>query len=334
MKILHLLASPFYTGPADTVVQLALAQRSLGHAVSIAVDRKRTVTTSEELIVPRLQSLGLLDEGDLELSVKSWPWRMAGDAWSLRRREVDVVHSHFSHDHTVARWGRPSGATLVRSLHAPRSVRSTLPQADALTVPYDALARQLIGHRVFVMPALVGSEFAPAPDRATLRASLGISPGPLIGMVSALQGSRRHELGLEAFARLRSGPSDVKLVVVGDGPLESQLREKAAPLGAAVRFVGYQSGPAFVSWLQALDEVWILGLGNDWGGRAAAQARACGVRVVAVDEGGLARYADAVISPEVDELVAAAHRPTRREVRLEAPLEAATRLTEFYGRSA
>ena len=62
-----------------------------------------------------------------------------------------------------------------------------------------------------------------------------------------------------------------------------------------MHFAGYQEGPAFVRWLQALDEVWILGLGNDWSGRAAAQARACGVRVVAVREGALERLADAVV---------------------------------------
>ena len=64
MKILHLLASPFFSGPAELVTQLALAQRALGHEVSIAVDRKRTTTTSEELIVPRLG--GLLAEAPLD----------------------------------------------------------------------------------------------------------------------------------------------------------------------------------------------------------------------------------------------------------------------------
>ena len=41
MRILHLLASPFFSGPAESVALLALAQRALGHEVSVAVDRKR-----------------------------------------------------------------------------------------------------------------------------------------------------------------------------------------------------------------------------------------------------------------------------------------------------
>ena len=41
MRILHLLASPFFSGPAENVALLALAQARLGHEVRVAVDRKR-----------------------------------------------------------------------------------------------------------------------------------------------------------------------------------------------------------------------------------------------------------------------------------------------------
>src|SRR5262245_34194601 len=103
MRILHLLSSPFWSGPAENVALLALAQRALGHEVTVAVDRLRTQVASEEPVVPRLQALALLDEGGLELSVKSSPLAVVRDAAALRRRrDVDVVHAHFSHDHLLA----------------------------------------------------------------------------------------------------------------------------------------------------------------------------------------------------------------------------------------
>ncbi|MFZ5446965.1 MAG: glycosyltransferase [Myxococcota bacterium] len=334
MKVLHLFASPFFTGPAEAITQLALAQRALGHEVFVAVDRKRHTTTSEELLVPRLEPLGLLSSAGLELSVKSSPLALLRDVRRLSQLEVDVVHCHFSHDHTLARLGRPRGALLVRSLHAPRSLRWSLPAADAFTVPMDSMTRGLLGHRVLVLPALVGAEFQPAVDRFALRRELGLpAEGRLLGMVSTFQPSRRHSLGLEAFARRHARDPSLRLVLVGDGPLEGDLRARAAPLGEAVRFVGYQSGPAFVRHLQALDEVWLLGLGNDWSARAAAQARACGVRVVAVDEGALGRYADALAEPEVDSLVAASEAGRTRELKLESPEAIARRVLEFYGRA-
>lgn len=327
MKILHLLASPSFTGPAEVVTQLALAQRALGHQVSVAVDRKRTAHTSEELIVPRLEPLGLLSAAPLELSVKSNPFAMLRDVITLRAQEVDVVHAHFSHDHTIAWLGKPKGARVIRSVHAPRSIRWAMPRADGFTVPMDSLARGLLGQRMLVLPALVGPEFAPPADRAALRRELGLPEGRLVGMVSTFQASRRHELGLAAFAALRANQEEATLVLVGDGPLQAQLQARA---GEGVRFVGYQSGPSFVRYLQAFDEVWLLGLGNDWGARAAAQAHACAVRVVAVDEGALVRYADAIVEPTVESLLAGALRTDRREYALESPEAIARRVVDFY----
>lgn len=300
MRILHLLASPAFSGPAENVALLALAQRALGHQVTVAVDRKRTEMASEEPAVPRLRSLGLLDEGGLELSVKSTPLAMARDVLALRKRSVEVVHSHFSHDHFLARLGRPRGSRLVRSIHAPRSLRAFTPAADAFTVPSQAeLVRLPVsGRNGLVLPALVGPDFTPPLDRPALRRELSLEGDPLVGMVSTFQPSRRHLLGLAAFAELRRHRPGARMVLVGDGELGALLRARARELGveSAVTFAGYQRGAAFVRWLQALDEVWLLGLGNDYSGRAGAQARACGVKVVAVNEGGLATLADALVT--------------------------------------
>lgn len=328
MKILHLLASPYFTGPAETVTQLALRQRELGHDVSVAVDRKRVKHTSEELLVPRLEALSLLSALPLELCVKSTPMAMLRDVRTLYRADVDVIHSHFTHDHSIARLGRPKRAKLIRSFHAPRSIRWSTPKAEGFTVPTEALARRVLGKRVFLFPALIGDEYRPPIDRPRLRRELGLPDGRLLGMVSTFQLSRRHLLALDAFAQLQRAEPGAHLILVGDGPLGPRLRERAGP---NVHFVGYQSGPAFVRFLQALDEVWLLGLGNDWSARAAAQARACDVRVVAVDEGALARYADALVEPTIDSLLTHAGRPERRAQPLEAARSIAERLTAFYG---
>jgi glycosyltransferase involved in cell wall biosynthesis len=330
MKILHLLASPVWSGPAENVALLALAQRAKGHEVRVAVDRKRGTPPFEEPSVPRLRALGLLDEGGLELCVKSLPWRMVADALTLRRRPVDVIHSHFSHDHYLARWGRPSRAILVRSIHAPRSLRG-VPAAEAWTVPTGAEAERLKG-RVLVLPPLVGGAFRPPVDRSALQRELGLEGGPVIGMVSTFQVSRRHQLGVAAFARLQKLSPGARWVLVGDGPLRDEIRGRVeAQRLERVTFVGYQSGEAFVRWLQALDVLWILGLGNDFSGRAAAQARACGVRVIAVPEGALDQLADELLpAPDAEAIAAATLRSTRREVELPSNEAIAERVLALY----
>ncbi len=327
MRILHLLASPYFSGPAELVAQLASAQRTLGHDVTVAVDRLRNHTPpSEELAMPRFAAADLLSPLPLELSVKSSPLSWARDIRTLKRAAVDVVHCHFSHDHLLARFARLP--TVVRSIHAARSLRWSTPAAHGWTVPTDDLARKLIGCDVLVLPPLVDDSFRPAPNAAATPTR--------IGMVSTFQPSRRHDIGLAAFRLVRERHPGATLTLIGDGVLEAPLRAAAQPFGDAVRFSGYLSGAAFAEALRALDEVWVLGLGNDFSGRAAAQAKACGLRVVAVDEGALTKWADAVV-PSGAELTAQAVadlalQPERRAVRLESVESVARRTVELYGR--
>lgn len=334
MRILHTLSSPVWSGPAEGVALLADAQRRLGHDVKVAIDRKRTQVTSEEPSLPYFETMGLLDERRLELSVKSSPTQVWRDVRALKSIEVDVVHCHFSHDHTVAFFGRPSMAKVVRSIHAPRSLRWSTPRANGWTVPTEALSKQLAPQQCLVMPALVAETFKPPADRAALRKELGLQGAPLIGMVSTFQPSRRHDIGIEAFARLKREKPDARLVLIGDGDLGAVLRVGVLSRGItdAVTFPGYQQGPDFVRWLQAFDEIWVLGLGNDYSGRAAAQARACGVRVVAVDEGALPQIADEIVPADADAIVKASLGAGRRALEVPTTDQIAATVIGLYER--
>lgn len=333
MRILHLLASPVFSGPAENVAWLADGQRALGHTVRIAIDRKRGRLGSEEAAVPRLRALGLLDESSrLELSPKSDLWTIARDISRLKKQEVEVVHSHFTHDHFVARFGRPKGAVLVRSVHAPRSLRKSIPKADAYTVPPGVSAPLLAGKRCRTLWPLLDPSFMPRREAMSLRRELGLSGAPLIGMVSTFQPSRRHALALDGFARLHAMRPDARLVLVGDGILESELRAQVrrAGLGPVVTFAGYRKGDEFVRLVQALDQLWVLGLGNDWSARPAAQGRACGVAVIGVAEGALPELADAVVEPRAEMLAEAAAHLVRRDVPLPGRIEIAEQVVALY----
>lgn len=304
MRILHLLASPVWSGPAETVAQLALAQQKLGHQVEVAFDSLRTQPSSEEPAAPRFAALGFENNLGLELSVKSRPAGLFRDLRRLRKLEFDVVHTHFSHDHFLASLALPLRTRLVRSIHAPRSLRPLMPRAHAWTFPYSGIAGSEKRLPQQILPALVDASFQPASNRDKLRASLGIQGSPVLGMVSTFQASRNHALGLAAFEQLLKQQPEAQLVLVGDGVEQAAIEQLAKERGIAQRvlFAGYQSGDRFISWLQALDQVWILGLGNDWSGRAAAQARACGVSVLSVALGGLSQHANRLVSLNAEEI--------------------------------
>jgi len=131
VRVLHLLSSPVWSGPAEAVALVAEAQRSLGHAVSVAIDSTRAGTGTEEPAAPRLEALGLLDSQGLRLSTRDGAAGVWRDARLLGTLEADVVHSHFSHDHWVAALSGHRG-TRVRSFHAARSRRSTGPRRHSI----------------------------------------------------------------------------------------------------------------------------------------------------------------------------------------------------------
>jgi glycosyltransferase involved in cell wall biosynthesis len=331
VRILHLLSSPVWSGPAEPVALLAEAQRALGHAVSVAIDSTRTGTGSEEPAAPRLGALGSLDSRGLRLSTRDGAAGVWRDARRLRTLEADVVHTHFSHDHWVTALSRHRGIR-VRSFHAGRSLRAIRPPAAAYTVPTPELG-SVLAEPWMVLPPLVPPAFRPPADRAGLQASLDLTP-PVIGMVSTFQPSRRHELALEAFGRVRARLPRATLVLLGDGKLGPELRSRAEALGLPVRFPGYQGGDSLLRWMQAMDELWVLGLGNDEAGRAALQGRAVGARVVGVHQGALSVWADALLeAPTPEALARVALGEERRAVAMPEVRSVAEALLGLYARA-
>ncbi|MEK6575905.1 MAG: glycosyltransferase family 4 protein, partial [Chloroflexota bacterium] len=75
-----------------------------------------------------------------------------------------------------------------------------------------------------------------------LRSELGIGRDvPLIGAVGRLTEQKGLRYLIEALARVRRLAPDARLVIAGDGPLRGMLEAQAAPLGEAVRFLGWRN---------------------------------------------------------------------------------------------
>jgi len=80
---------------------------------------------------------------------------------------------------------------------------------------------------------------------------LVVSPGRLIP-------TKRHELGIEAIKALKTKGFSAKLLILGEGPLEAELRALIGQQGltAEVFLLGYQ--PAISDYLKAADAVVLL----------------------------------------------------------------------------
>jgi glycosyltransferase involved in cell wall biosynthesis len=104
---------------------------------------------------------------------------------------------------------------------------------------------------------------------------------PVICTVGRLVVPKGHTHLLRAFARLRKA-MPARLILIGEGPLERELREQADRLGISdsVAFLGWQENPCKYlahSTLFAFSSLW------EGFGIAVVEALACGVPVVAFD---------------------------------------------------
>ena len=131
------------------------------------------------------------------------------------------------------------------------------------------------------------SVFQQRHDRIAVRRSLGVPPeSAVVGTVGRLTEVKNQELLIRAFVRVKRQIPEAHLVLVGDGPLERQLRDLAARLGegGSIHFTGYQ--PNSAPYLQAMD-VFALTSRSEGMPQSLLEASVCGVPVIASRVGGL-----------------------------------------------
>lgn len=142
-------------------------------------------------------------------------------------------------------------------------------------------------------------------DKIAARRALGLDPGlRYIGIVATLRSWKGHLYLLDAFAELRKDHTDLRLLIVGDGPMRSVLEARIVELGLGpdVRMAGRQDQPE--RWFQALDVFCLPSYANEGVPQALLQAMACGVVVVTTPVGSILEVANgdecAVVVPPKD----------------------------------
>jgi glycosyltransferase involved in cell wall biosynthesis len=150
----------------------------------------------------------------------------------------------------------------------------------------DALSRGVApaGKMIVIRNGIELPEPVSAVRRAELRLSLGIQPdAPTVGMVARLAPQKGVGMFVRAAARVLQKRPETVFLMVGGGPLESEVRARATELGLPpekFRMLGHRADTAAL--YPAFD---LLALSSLYEGLpyVLLEAMACGVPVVATD---------------------------------------------------
>ena len=296
IHILHTEWSSGWGGQELRVVAESAAFRARGYQVLIACQ-------PDSMIRPRAEEAGIpvipvvLKKGPRPASVRK-AMRI------IREYHVDVVHTHSS----VDAWNfglaaRLLGVPVVRSRHlstrisrSPLSYLLYMMLADRVITSGQAIKDVMVARnkmrpeRIVSIPAGIDEKrFSPSVDATGVRREFGLSDGDfVVGIVAVLRSWKGHQYLIEAVAQLRRQGVPVKLLIVGAGPQEANLRrmihEKELE-GIAILTGHRKDVPSLMKAMQCLV---LPSTDNEATSQVLPQAMAMKVAVIATDVGGLA----------------------------------------------
>lgn len=307
MNILYLMTEPFGIGGVQSdLLILSEDLRARGHEVHVA--------TTEGVLLPELQARGARF-AKIDFHFRA-PARLLGAALKLRRlvREqgIELVAPQSVRSSVAAylalRW-MPYGyrvvatgrrvpiVTTVHNIHDPRNFRwagKILRQCADFVIfesNYERdrlLANGLPAQRSEVIHSGIDIDRMALPLAAEqLAARYGIDRARhfVYGIVARLSEEKGHRYLVEAFARVRARRPGARLVIVGDGPLEAEVRAQvsAMKLESEVIFTGMQRDiPSHL----ALFDVFVLSSTRESFPLSAREAMAASRAVIAPRIGG------------------------------------------------
>lgn len=288
MRILHVITTRSGIGGAERVMEW-LVRGAAQHGAEAAVLNPGAVVDAE---------LGrVLDGAWHPLSIDG-PFSLARTSLRFRRSVAafrpDVVHAHLPGAAALVAFAGDVGVPRVLSHqhgdHYVQTGRRVLERLDRTAgMRFDAV----VGCSRFVERFLQERYRYDSSRTRTIRNGWSGTPlpprradRPTVVCVANFRAQKRHDLLLEAFSVVRRSVPSARLVLVGSGPLEAEVRERARRLGLrdAVEF----AGSAADVW-DVLATAWVFALASSYEplGIVAFEALAAQVPVVAFDVGGL-----------------------------------------------
>jgi len=224
------------------------------------------------------------------------------------RAKLDCIDAHFVYPDGLAAvlLGKFLGVPVIVSargsdIHAYPAFRTirpmirwTLQHADALIAVSASLKKSMIelgasADKIHVIPNGIDPvRFQPVPiSQARQELNLPVD-APFIVSVGALIPSKGHQFLVRAFGRIAGRHPDMRLAILGEGPLRSQLEQLILELGlrARVHLLGKRPNEELRLWYSAATASCLASAGEGWP-NVVTESLTCGTPVVATRVGGI-----------------------------------------------
>ena len=293
MRILHTEASCGWGGQEIRILEESRGLIGRGHEVTVACPaHARMMAEAPRFKVPVVS---------LPIEFKTLAGFLALRGF-LASHAPDVVNTHSSADSWLTGLACATirnPPALVRTRHISAAVsgnpfnRWLYRQAKSVVTTGERLRRHLLDTlaldpaRVISVPTGIDTgRFAPA-DKAAAKLALGLDRTQKhLGIVATLRSWKGHLFLLDALARLDR--PDLRLLIVGEGPMRGPIEAKIAALGLGERvtLTGQRDDPE--SWLRAMDVFCLPSYANEGVPQAIVQAMLCALPIVTTPVGAIA----------------------------------------------
>lgn len=301
--------SPMVSGVSLVLQRLVAALQQHGHVVRVyAPAYPLAAGAVDEAHIVRTPSRRLFLYPDVRWGLPEWPairadfaafrpdlvhvateFAMGAVGLRLAREfEVPVIASaHTDYERYASRyhldWLMPAGWQYLRWFYG---------QATRVLCPSRWYERHLhlrgVRHTARWSRGVDRGQFHPGHRDEAVRSALGLAPEqPMVLYVGRLAAEKNLDLLIEAWRSLAVREDAARLVVVGAGPLEEELRSAAVP---GVVIAGLRTGAA-LSACYASADLFVLPSSTETFGNVLLEAMASGLPSLAVRAGGVVDFA-------------------------------------------